>query len=151
MATRCTLSVECIPTNTPYLAANPELIRFWCNRLKTFPGFKIGIHWEGSQAASSDGRSVSLREFEPLSRVPRVTLVSLQQQDSMAKLVEFGKRFGIVDFGDELDRAHGAFMDTAAIMKNLDLVVVSDSSLGHLAGALNVPVWAVRSYAPEWR
>ena len=83
--------------------------------------------------------------------MPGVTLFSLQQDNSTGELSALGERFGIVDFGDELDQSHGAFMDTAAIMKNLDLVVVSDSSLGHLAGALNVPVWAARSYAPEWR
>ena len=42
-------------------------------------------------------------------------------------------------------------MDTAAILKNLDLVITSDTAVAHLAGALAVPVWVALSYAPEWR
>jgi hypothetical protein len=57
----------------------------------------------------------------------------------------------LIDFGDRVDGTNGAFMDTAAIMKNLDLVITSDSAIAHLAGALGVPVWLALSYAPEWR
>jgi hypothetical protein len=57
----------------------------------------------------------------------------------------------IVDPGEELDTIHGAFMDTAAIMKNLDLVITSDTSIPHLAGALGIPVWLALPYVPDWR
>jgi ADP-heptose:LPS heptosyltransferase len=56
-----------------------------------------------------------------------------------------------VDFGEELDTQHGAFMDTAAIMMNLDLVITSDTSVAHLAGALGVPVWVALPFVPDWR
>ncbi len=42
-------------------------------------------------------------------------------------------------------------MDTAAIMMNLDLVITSDTSVAHLAGALGVPVWVALPYVPDWR
>jgi ADP-heptose:LPS heptosyltransferase len=42
-------------------------------------------------------------------------------------------------------------MDTAAIMKNLDLVICSDSAIAHLAGALAVPVWVALGTVPNWR
>ena len=42
-------------------------------------------------------------------------------------------------------------MDTAAVMSQLDLVVVSDSAVAHLAGALGVTVWLVLSAASDWR
>ena len=42
-------------------------------------------------------------------------------------------------------------MDTAAIMKNLDLVITSDTSVPHLAGALGVPVWVALPFVPDWR
>jgi ADP-heptose:LPS heptosyltransferase len=56
----------------------------------------------------------------------------------------------IVDLG-ELDTHRGAFMDTAAIMMNLDLVITSDTSVAHLAGALGVPVWVALPFVPDWR
>ncbi len=37
---------------------------------------------------------------------------------------------------EDMDTESGAFMDTAAIMKNLDMIVTSDSAVVHLAGAL---------------
>jgi ADP-heptose:LPS heptosyltransferase len=57
----------------------------------------------------------------------------------------------MVDFGDEFDSANGAFMDTAAIMMNLDLVISCDTSVAHLAGSLGVPVWVGLPYVPDWR
>jgi ADP-heptose:LPS heptosyltransferase len=42
-------------------------------------------------------------------------------------------------------------MDTAAIMKNLNLVVTSDTSVAHLAGALGVRVWVALPFVPDWR
>ena len=42
-------------------------------------------------------------------------------------------------------------MDTAAIMMNLDLVITSDTSVAHLAGALGVSVWVALPYVPDWR
>jgi ADP-heptose:LPS heptosyltransferase len=42
-------------------------------------------------------------------------------------------------------------MDTAAIMKSLDLVIAVDTSIAHLAGALGVPVWIALPFVPDWR
>jgi hypothetical protein len=42
-------------------------------------------------------------------------------------------------------------MDTAAIMKNLDLVITSDTATAHLAGGLGVPVWLAVPFVPDWR
>ena len=44
-----------------------------------------------------------------------------------------------------------AAMDTAAILMNLDLVLTSDTSIAHLAGALGIPVWVALPYVPDWR
>jgi len=43
------------------------------------------------------------------------------------------------------------FVDTAAVMKHLDLVISVDTALAHLAGALAVPVWVAMPLAPDWR
>jgi ADP-heptose:LPS heptosyltransferase len=41
----------------------------------------------------------------------------------------------------EFDSGADAFIDTAAIMVNLDLIITSDTSIAHLAGALGCPTW----------
>ena len=56
----------------------------------------------------------------------------------------------VTDLGDELD-ADGAFLDTAAVMMNLDLVITSDTALTHLAGALGVKTWVALKHVPDWR
>jgi ADP-heptose:LPS heptosyltransferase len=40
---------------------------------------------------------------------------------------------------------------TAAALAQMDLVIAVDSSLAHLAGALNRPVWIPLQAAVEWR
>ncbi len=55
------------------------------------------------------------------------------------------------ELGDDVDDSHGAFMDTAAVMKCLDLIVTSDTSVAHLAGALGVETWMAVPLSPDWR
>ena len=43
------------------------------------------------------------------------------------------------------------FLDTAAIMMNLDLVVTGDTSVAHLAGALARPVFTALPVVADWR
>jgi ADP-heptose:LPS heptosyltransferase len=80
-----------------------------------------------------------------------VHLVSLQKQDGTEQLAAVRERFPIVDLGPNVDAAAGPFMDTAAIMKNLDLVVVPETAIAHLAGALGVPVWMALPIMADWR
>ena len=61
------------------------------------------------------------------------------------------ERFPVTDLGSQLDETKGAFQDTAAVMKNLDLVITLDTAIAHLAGALGVPVWVALHDIPDWR
>src|SRR5207247_560080 len=45
----------------------------------------------------------------------------------------------------------GAFLDTAAVIANLDLVVTCDTAIAHLAGALGVATWVALPAVPDWR
>jgi ADP-heptose:LPS heptosyltransferase len=57
----------------------------------------------------------------------------------------------IVELATDLDPGADAFLDTAAVMASLDLVVSCDTAIAHLAGALGRPVWTALSRSPEWR
>ena len=57
----------------------------------------------------------------------------------------------MTELGSRLDVDTGPFMDTAAVMKCLDLFITSDTAVAHLAGALGVPVWMPLSTTPDWR
>jgi tetratricopeptide (TPR) repeat protein len=143
-------TLDSVPANVPYLFADPELIDHWQNELRSVPGFKIAIAWQGNVAYSGDRqRSVPLAYFSPLAKVPGVRLLSLQKGHGSDQLQYVD--FNAMDLGSRLDERAGAFMDTAAVMKNVDLVITSDTSVAHLAGALGVPTWLAVCYSPDWR
>jgi ADP-heptose:LPS heptosyltransferase len=74
-------------------------------------------------------------------------LISVQKGAGAEQLETFRALFPIVDLASELDD----FVDTAAAMKSLDLVITADTAVAHLAGALGVPVWVALPFNPDWR
>jgi ADP-heptose:LPS heptosyltransferase len=80
--------------------------------------------------------------------VPGVRLFALQMGGGRRQLADAG--FPIQDLAEGIDR-EGAFLDTAAILANLDLVISSDTALAHLAGALGRTTWVALSRGAEWR
>jgi tetratricopeptide (TPR) repeat protein len=135
----------------PYLTAAPERVAQWRDRLGK-DGFRIGIAWQGNpESAAERGRSVPLRHFLPLAQVPGVRLISLQKQHGLEQLGSVPTDLRIETITDDLDAGPDAFVDTAALMESLDLVVVSDSAVAHLAGALGRPVWVALKHVPDWR
>ncbi len=142
--------LESIPADIPYLFADPALVEHWRRQFASVPGFKVGIAWQGSPRHPWDRhRSVRLSCFEPLARVRGVQLISLQQGPGTEQLQ--GCSFAVANLGDLIDRTSGAFMDTAAILRNLDLVITVDTALAHLAGGLGVQAWLALHYTPDWR
>ncbi len=144
-----------IPRDVPYLFADPDLVEplAACGCWPNIDGFKIGIVWQGFRG-HVHGRSLAfdsmLAEFAPAGRaLPGVRLVSLQKGFGTEQIV--GIDFPLVDLAARLDVAAGPFMDTAAVIKNLDLVLAPDTSIGHLAGALGAPVWLALQHGADWR
>jgi tetratricopeptide (TPR) repeat protein len=143
-------SDDSIPAAVPHLSPDPARVARWGTRLAALPGLKVGIAWQGSGKNRTDAmRSVALAAFEPLARVPGVTLVSLQTGPGVEQVAALGGRFPVAVL-DGLD-ADGPFLDTAAVIANLDLVVACDSAVGHLAGALGVGCWLALMFVPDWR
>jgi predicted O-linked N-acetylglucosamine transferase (SPINDLY family) len=143
-----------IPAAVPYLQADPAAIESWSRRLPARTGLRIGIVWQGNAEAERNwarGRSWSLAFLEPLTRLPDVSLISLQTGQGAGQLSSAGYAGRIVSFGEELDAGPDAFVDTAAIVMSLDLVISCDTSVAHLAGALGVPVWVALHATSEWR
>jgi tetratricopeptide (TPR) repeat protein len=139
-----------IPADVPYLFAREDLVRYWRDRLSDANAFKIGICWQGSPTYEGDRRrSFALEHFSVLAEVPGVQLISLQKGVGTEQIADV--RFSVRTLGPELDETNGAFTDTAAVMRNLDLVVASDTAVVHLAGALAVPVWVALAKVSDWR
>ena len=141
-----------IPAPVPYLFAEPERVAHWRREWSAVRELKVGIAWQGNPAFPGDAyRSVPLECFAPLAACDHVKWYSLQKGHGCEQLPPLAERLSIVDLGSSLDEAGRAFVDTAAVMKNLDLVMTSDTSIAHLAGALGVPVWVALPFSPNWR
>jgi tetratricopeptide (TPR) repeat protein len=147
--------------DTPYLTAEPARRARWATLLAARAGgarLKVGIAWQGNRQYRADARrSIALASFAPLLRAAAATGVqvfSLQRGDGREQLDALPADAPVHDLGGALDAeagAGGAFLDSAAVMAELDLVITSDTAIPHLAGALGVPVWTALAWLPDWR
>ena len=145
-------TLETIPCDVPYLAADPVLARQWAERLPAGDGLRVGLCWAGQARPWLTGfvgldrrRSTTLATLAPLAAVPGARFVSLQKGPAAAEARMAG--FDLLDVMDDVRD----FADTAAIVANLDLVISVDTSVVHLAGAMAKPVFLLDRYDNCWR
>lgn len=144
---RTTLSA--IPAQTPYLRAEPELIVKWAERIGD-KGFRIGVCWHGN-AFINLKRTIPLSNFAALAEIEGVRLISLMKDQRTAEAKGQEGTLRIETLGDDFDAGPDSFVDCAAAMAALDLIVTSDTAIAHLAGALGRPVFAALKHVPDWR
>jgi len=137
-----------IPSDIPYLFAESEKTRHWHKRMNR-EGFKIGIVWAGKPDHGNDkNRSCDAELFIPILKLPSTVLYALQTGiagltiDSALRDMD-----NFFELGPDLDD----FSDTAAVIKNLDLIISVDTAVAHLAGAMGKPVWTLLPFVPDWR
>lgn len=148
----CATRVESIPGDVPYLFAEPERVTRWARRLAARDGFRIGLVWQGNPDPAVDrGRSIALAALAPLAQIPGVRLIALQKGPGSEQVEAVADQMSVETLGDDFDGGPDAFVDTAAVMANLDLVISTDTAAAHLAGALGRPVWILLKALPEWR
>jgi Flp pilus assembly protein TadD len=143
-------TLDTVPRDVPYLCADAGLAEAWRARLGS--GFHVGLVWHGNPL-QTDGlyRSCPFDELSALGGVPGVRFVSLQMGEGAEELASGANPLGVRDLAGELDGTAGPFMDTAALLSSLDLVVSVDTSVAHLAGALGRPVFLLLPDWADWR
>lgn len=155
----CNTRLDSIPDSTPYLWADKHLIDQWSPVINALKKYNVGICWQADIHAhaqeetvkvDSMAKSINLTYLAQLSSLPNIQLYSLQKIYGTEQLAQLPNKNMITTF-ENIDEAHGAFMDTAAIIMNMDLVITIDTSIAHLAGGLGKPVWLLLPYAADWR
>jgi hypothetical protein len=140
--------LQTIPCEIPYFAIDQQRVAFWAHELESVPEYKIGVIWQGNPLHTKDReRSFPLAELESVALIPGVRLFSLQKGHGLDQIERVSDRFPVTDLGPRLED----FVETAAVMLNLDLIISADSSPAHLAGALGVPIWMCLPYISDWR
>ena len=139
--------MDTIPAETPYLRADPDRVQAWRERLVALGGLKVGLVWRGNPAHGADhARSLPPSVVAGLTGVAGISFVSVQQ-DARADELDAFPPGALYDAGPGL----GHWVDTAALITALDMVVSVDTAVAHLAGALGRPVWLMTPFAPDWR
>jgi tetratricopeptide (TPR) repeat protein len=139
-------TLDSVPAGVPYLDIPPQLSRKWQGRLLSVMKPRVGLAWAGSRTLRDDARrSIPLSSFEPILTSDAINFVSLQKGDGAEEVGRW--RGWVEDWMDACDD----FLDTAALVNNLDLVITVDTAVAHLAGALGKPVWLLNRCGSEWR
>lgn len=142
--------VDTVPWSGAYLSAMHENIEM---RIKLFPHGcsdcpRVGVAWAGNPRYKADARrSTTLATLQPLLETPGIEWISLQKGESAAQLAALPQWIRISD-GASGDRD---LADAAALISTLDLVITTDTSIAHLAGALAKPVWILLPWLADWR
>ena len=145
------LDLGFLPAPVPYLAAEPDRVARWHEQIGEH-GFRIGVAWSGHSYRGRDhGRSLSPKLLAPLARVDGVRLISLLPNLKQDKIDALADGVRIEAPSEDYDVGSDAFLDAAALMEAVDLVVSIDTGLGHLAGALHRPTWIALPFTSEWR
>ncbi|WP_028220529.1 tetratricopeptide repeat protein [Paraburkholderia oxyphila] len=146
MPLRLATTIDTTPPPTRF-TLDPALARKWAARLDTLgDGPRIGLVWKGNPKHHNDQhRSVpSLAALAPLWSVPGLKFVSLQKgagedEAQAAQRAGADAQQPILHLGTEI----GDFVDTAAIVAQLDLLICVDTSTAHLAASLGTPCWVM--------
>ena len=141
-----------IPKEINYIKQNDEIYFKWKEKLSHVKGFKIGINWQGNKNYKYDlSRSIPLHFFENLFDLKGVNFINLQKGPGVEQINDFKYKNKIYDFSNEADNSVNAFEDTIGILKNLDLIISSDTALPHLSATLGLKTWIMLPFSPDWR
>ncbi|WP_315730385.1 MULTISPECIES: tetratricopeptide repeat protein [unclassified Bradyrhizobium] len=136
-----------MPRQAYLRAPSDRLAKFRPQIEKAAGRLKVGIVWSGSVTFERNAdRAISLQRLLQAVNIPHVQLYSLQKGPPQTELRGVELRRPIIDLAPMLED----FADTAAVVSNLDLVIMTDSSVAHLAGALGVPVWLALGHSAHW-
>ncbi len=150
--------LDTIPADIPYLTPDKDRVAFWKEKLSQDTNFKIGICWQGNARYSTQAlrravaaKSLPVQAFKSMAEIPGVSIYSLQQVDGMDQIASCDFKNKLIFFDETFDKTYGSFMDSAAVMQQLDLVVSVDTGVCHLAGAMGVPTWILLPFPGDWR
>ena len=145
------ITYETLP-NDPYLEhvrGSPLL------QLDIHPRKKnVIINWCGNKLNTMErfNRSIPLASLVPLFRrhADAVQFISVQKAVSPEEAAILDAH-NVKNCGPLLDNEGHAFKDTVPLLKAVDWVITTDTSLVHLAGTMNVPCWCMLTIGCDWR
>jgi tetratricopeptide (TPR) repeat protein len=133
----------------PYLFPSDAIRADWGNRIKAKAQLRVCLAWSGGQLYENDPyrqRAIPLSQLQPILNIPGIAFFTVQKGRGAKELQEQPSGM-ITNLATEIRD----YLDTAAILTHMDLVISNDSSIAHLAGAIGAPTWVLLPYAADWR
>lgn len=144
-------AVKDIP-HLPYLYAPPgDVIKIDTDKIR------IGFCWAGNADHQLDNyRTIPVGLFREISKIPDIQMYSLQKyvqpiyrkwRSGHCNIMHGLDDVSFIDLVPQIND----LADVARVFKSMDLIISVDTSLCHLAGAMNIPVWMPLHYVSDWR
>ena len=106
----------------------------------------IGLSWSGNPNFPLDEyRSISFKNFKEILNIKKINFFKLSQNVRNEEFLDYHSFSNLFDFGDK------SLFEISEVMKELDLVISSDTSIIHLAGILNIKSILLLNYNSDWR
>jgi hypothetical protein len=140
--------LETIPASPSYLPLLPRArLSAWRDRLDAHDRLRVGLVWSGNPLHTNDrNRSTSFRQMSAIFDA-RARYYSLQKDPRPEDKAALSERSDVIDLTEDLTD----FVETAALISHLDLVITVDTSVAHLAAALGRPTWILLPHTPDYR
>jgi len=127
---------------------NYNPLRFNYNNESSFKknDINIGLSWSGNPNFPKDEyRSIKFKHFKEILNIKKINFFKLSQNIKSEEFLDYHSFSNLFDFGDK------SLFEISKIMKQLDLVISSDTSIIHLAGTLNIKSILLLNYNSDWR
>jgi ADP-heptose:LPS heptosyltransferase/Tfp pilus assembly protein PilF len=136
-----------IPNNINYIKIDNNKNKLWEDKLSNLRNYRVGIVYSGLLSSHFE-KYIPLEEFKTLLDLP-IDLICIQRKHEIENdinSISFKDKISYFDIDVE-----GPFIDTVAILQNIDLLISIDTYIVHLAGVLGLKTWLLLGKISEWR
>jgi tetratricopeptide (TPR) repeat protein len=141
-------TLDTLPAQTPYLVLDRDKVEAWRARLAHERRLKVALVWTGKPDHQRNPfRAVGLHAYATAFKDLRnIAFYSLQFGAAEEIRQAAASGFEIVDYTAEMSD----YDDSAAFLRNMDLLITVCTSTAHLAGAIAAPTWVLLDVNPHW-
>lgn len=144
----CETTPETIPGAEGYLTVPESVVKeYGKTYISPSNKLKIGIAYEGTLASKETDRDIPLDYLYPFMAMDGVEVYSFQVDDLTRQMDRVPPGYSFTRLGNTFKN----WEDTAAAMKNMDLMITTDNGVMNLAGALGVKTFGLFNTITEWR
>ena len=106
----------------------------------------IGLAWSGNKKYFLDSyRSIPFKYFNNILKLENINFFKLSKNVRDEEKKEYSEYQNLINLGDR------SLLEISEYIKNLDLVISSDTSIVHLSGILNKKCILLLNYNSDWR